>query len=90
MLSFAAQDTSFERPIVAKAESCRTIPFVVSLVKGMFAIHSRPLRWKNHDHVYNDSSSVSSHDATVPNHRVERIQCQTIATEETDAIDHVV
>jgi len=44
MLSFAAQDTSFERPIVAKAESCRTIPFVVSLVKGMFAIHSRPLR----------------------------------------------
>ena len=52
---FAAQDTSLERSVVAKAESCRrnVFPFHVSFY------------WSR---------------ATVPNHRVERIQCQTIAS----------
>ena len=52
---FAAQDTSLERSVVAKAESCQrnVFPFHVSFY------------WSR---------------ATVPNHRVERIQCQTIAS----------
>lgn len=78
---FAAQDTSLERSVVAKAESGRTnvLPFHMWFhwsrdVKGMFATQRRPLK-----HVTR-SLSVSSHDATVPNHRVERSQSQTIAS----------